>query len=107
MRKNKTVALANFSESLAVNFIYKNKKYDSEDLEYKKLLKIVNKIIQEELTERQRECLLLYYLEEKKLVEISRMLKIHISAVQRHVKKAKKRIEKIVSYIFPRFTDKN
>ncbi|MBR4283065.1 MAG: sigma-70 family RNA polymerase sigma factor [Clostridia bacterium] len=56
--------------------------------------------IDEELTNKQREVLLLYYFEGKSTIEIAKMLGVNKSSVSRLLSRAKKRIEKVLKYNF-------
>ena len=56
--------------------------------------------IDEELTHKQREVLLLYYFEGKSTIEIAKMLGINKSSVSRLLSRAKMRIEKVLKYNF-------
>ena len=51
-----------------------------------------------ELTGRQRECVRLYYYENRTMEQIGAVLGISKSTVCRHLQKAKRRLEKAVSY---------
>ncbi len=53
----------------------------------------------QELTERQRECIGLYFYEGLTEEEAGRRLGVSKSTVCRHLQKAKKRLEKAVSYV--------
>ncbi|MBR2151945.1 MAG: sigma-70 family RNA polymerase sigma factor [Clostridia bacterium] len=56
--------------------------------------------IDEELTNKQREVLLLYYFEGKSTIEIAKMLGVNKSSVSRLLSRAKMRIEKVLKYNF-------
>ena len=56
--------------------------------------------IDEELTDKQREVLLLYYFEGKSTIEIAKMLGVNKSSVSRLLSRAKMRIEKVLKYNF-------
>ncbi len=46
-------------------------------------------VVENCLTGRQKQCLLMYYYENMKLTDIARKLGISVSSVSRHIKKAK------------------
>lgn len=56
--------------------------------------------IDEELTDKQRNVLLLYYFEGKSIIEIAKMLGVNKSSVSRLLSRAKMRIEKVLKYNF-------
>lgn len=98
---NKPLSLDNFTESLAGISKYKDIFFD-DDNEYKKMIEVLLKAIDGELTQRQRECVILYYGEQKRLHDISIELGIYPSTVSRHLSKARKRLEKVLGYYFNR-----
>ncbi|MDR1254118.1 MAG: hypothetical protein LBJ95_03810 [Oscillospiraceae bacterium] len=91
-------------ESLFEIICCNKKSADKINFDREKILLILKKIINNELTPRQKECLLFHYCEKKALTEIAHTLNIHVSTVCRHIKKAKNRIYKTLSYSFPRFS---
>lgn len=72
--------------------------------EYQKMLKVLTKVIEGELTDRQRECVFMYYGNNMKIKDISKQLNIYPSTVSRHLKKSKTRVELIISYYFSRLS---
>lgn len=96
---NRRLSLDNFTESLAGFAKYKELEF-GDNGEYKKLVKVLLKAIDGELTSRQRECLILYYGQNLKMSEVASKLDIGIPAVSRHIKKAKFRIKKVMVYYF-------
>lgn len=68
--------------------------------EYGENIQIVNSIIRNELTEKQRKCLTMYYRKNMNTVEISKTLKICPSTVWRHIKKAKNKVKDILKYSY-------
>lgn len=65
-----------------------------------KLCKICAKIIENELTDKQRECVKMYFYDNLNTVEIASILNINNSTVCRNIQRGKKRIEKILKYYF-------
>lgn len=51
-----------------------------------------------ELTQRQRECLVLYYYDNKRMNEIASILSVAPSTVTRHIKAAQKKLKNIARY---------
>ena len=54
--------------------------------------------VQNELTQRQRDCLKLYYYENKSVVEIAEYYQLNRSTVSRHLQAAKKRLHRVLQY---------
>ena len=63
-----------------------------------RMKKILSRAIREELTGRQRDCLTLYYLHQKNMREIARILSLSPCTVSRHIKSAKEKLKRIASY---------
>ena len=80
------------------NFKYKYNSNNSE--EYRKILKTLSKIIENELTEKQKICLKLYYHKNLNTVKIANQLGVYPSTVCRHIKNSKKKIKKIMKYYY-------
>jgi RNA polymerase sigma factor (sigma-70 family) len=97
---NNTVIFDNFTESLAGVIEFKKNLYNEEDSIYKKMKIVLKKIINGELTNRQKSCIFLYYGEKAKLKDIAQDLGIGIGTVSRHIKRAKHKIKKNMSYYF-------
>ena len=57
-----------------------------------------NRVIAEELTATQREVFTAYYLQEMTIQEIARMRGVHKSAVCRCLKRAERRIRRLLMY---------
>lgn len=60
-----------------------------------KLLRLAMKL---ELTDKQKTCIRLYYLEEKKVAEIADCLHIRPTTVYKHLKKARQALSRCVPY---------
>lgn len=69
-----------------------------------RMKRILRRAIRYELTERQRECLIRYYLEGMRMTEIARSLNLSKSTVSRHISAATRKLRKIASY-YERVTD--
>lgn len=99
--RNKYLSLNNFTESLIGISNYQKDMF-SKDSDYKKMLEVLVRAIDGELTERQKECVVLYYGRQLKLKEISLELNISESTVSRHLKKSRKRLAQVLKYYFNR-----
>ncbi len=61
-----------------------------------------------ELTERQLQCLRMYYFEERNMYEIAQRTGVSVPTVSRHLKKARERLFQIAVYAYPQLsTGKN
>lgn len=65
-----------------------------------KIKKIMRKIVQNDLTARQREIIVLYYYKGKGVSEIAEILNLSVSTVSRTIKAARARIYKYMKYYF-------
>ncbi len=99
MRK-KVLSLDSLTESLFSTHTYNQNLFDEEDEKYNKMIQSLKNILDGELTERQKICVLMYYGETMKMKDIAKKLGIGISSVSRHIKKAKNRVAKTMNYYF-------
>lgn len=74
------------------NFGTTNKK------EIEKMKKLLSDVIIQELTEKQRICLLEYYIKGKRMNTIAKELSLNPSTVTRHIKAAQKRLKRVTQY---------
>ncbi len=94
------VSLNEFTDNLAGMKNFKAK-FTSDNTETRKrMVQIIEKVANGELTGRQKECLFMYYEKGMKMVEISDALGICISCVSRHIKKARIRIQRTLAYYY-------
>lgn len=75
------------------------------DVEYRRMVRVIQRAVDGELTERQRECVRLYYYEGHKMAEVAGILGIQTPAVSRHLKKARVRLENVLGYLFDRLAE--
>lgn len=66
--------------------------------ERERMRKILIRAIRHELTDRQRDCLTMYYLEGIKMKDIAVMLNLSKSTVSRHIHSATRKLRKVASY---------
>ena len=95
--------LTNFSLCIDALFSFNKFKYrnnGSNSKEYNKILKILPQIIENELTDKQKICLNLYYYHNLNTVKIANKLGVYPSTVWRHIKNSKKRIKNIMKYYY-------
>lgn len=72
---------------------------ESNSAKLKKASFLIGKVIAAELTERQRQCLSLYYFNGLTMPEIASELGINKSSVSRAITRAKTRIERSMKYV--------
>ncbi len=77
---------------------YINNLYGTNKKRRRKMYNIIIRIMNNELSDRQKECLS-YRMQGFKLKEISQILKIDISSVSKHIQKGITRIKTIVGYL--------
>ena len=66
--------------------------------ELERMKRILGRAIRRELTDRQRECLSLYYLEGMRMKDIAREMSLSSSTVSRHISAATKKLRRIAAY---------
>lgn len=99
--RNKVLTLDNFTESIAsMDEFKKILSEQTTDTEYKRMIKSLKNIVAGELTTKQKICVSLYYGDMKKMGEIAKELGIGISSVSRHIKKAKQKVQKTMTYYY-------
>ena len=99
--KNKVISLDNFTESIAsMDQFKKICSQQNTNTEYKKMIKSLKNIVNGELTTKQKLCISLYYGDMKKMSEIAQELGIGVSSVSRHIKKAKQKLQKTMTYYY-------
>lgn len=72
--------------------------YGSNKADIEKMKHILLKALSEDLTTRQRQCITLYFYDNMKMKEIARVLSLSPSTVTRHIKAAKRRLQKVAKY---------
>lgn len=72
--------------------------YDDEEENGRKLRRILLKVINNELTARQKEIIMLYYFKEMDIVSISRQLGVTPQAVSAVMARARVRMYKVLQY---------
>ena len=63
-----------------------------------RMKKILTRAIKYELTERQRDCITMYYLEGMKMKDIAAMMHLSRSTVTRHIQSATRKLQKVAAY---------
>ena len=70
----------------------------SNRFERERMKQILSRAMRHELTERQRDCLTMYYLEGMKMKDIASVLHLSKSTVTRHIQSATRKLQKVASY---------
>lgn len=96
--KTKIFSLSEFTDKTAVLNNYRLSQGGNNSEARKNMYSLIQKVAQGELTERQKYCFFMYYQKNMNMKEISVILGITVSCVSRHIKKAKLKIKKMVSY---------
>lgn len=98
---NRPVLLDNYGWSLAEYQNYKNHRNDDEELvlQRQKILKALNRAIEEDLTPRQNEMVKLYYFENLKMEDIAKTLSVNKSTVCRTLQRARQQIARSLKYL--------
>lgn len=63
-----------------------------------RLIRNLRMAITDELTSRQREMVLMYFVEQKNMTEIAQELKVNVSTVSRTIKRGKDRLRRCLKY---------
>ncbi len=85
-RNRDIIAYANFSS------------YGSNNSDIKRMKQILSQALESELTPRQRECIVLYYYQNKTMSEVASDLSLSKSTVSRHLKAAKRKLQNVAKY---------
>lgn len=90
---------------LSINELNKNivdfSTYEGSDTnirDIKKMKQILCKALKSELTERQRQCVTMYYYDDMKMKEIASTLSLSPSTVTRHIKAAQRKLKNVAKY---------
>lgn len=94
----KKLSLNDFTESLAGFIKYKEQDQETNIIEYRKIIKIMTKLIHNELSNRQKECVTMRYFEKMQVCQIAKKLKIDKSTASRHISRAKEKLKKLLEY---------
>lgn len=74
--------------------------------EKERIKKTLARLMQEELTDRQREVVTMYFFEGKSLTEIGEILSLNKSTVSRHITRSKEKLKNALQYgLFPLWYD--
>lgn len=71
---------------------------DTNIRDIKKMKQILCEALKSELTERQRQCVTMYYYDDMKMKEIASTLSLSPSTVTRHIKAAQRKLKNVAKY---------
>ena len=77
-----------------------NTEDEKENGEHARIVRMLTKAIEDELTERQRDCVHLYYYEGKNVSQIAHELQIGVPTASKHLKKARHRLSGELRFSF-------
>lgn len=97
---SRPLSLDLFTESLASTQAYRRQTGESEGQRQRLMIAAVKKAMETELTQRQKECIQLYYFDQKTMKEIGLLLGIGEPCVSRHLKRARHRLATVLHYFF-------
>ena len=97
MRRER-VPLSDINKGRIEYFLYGADKGSGNRADRERMKKILYRAIRHELTDRQRECLMLHYIEGMMIKDIAVRLGLSKSTVSRHVSAAERKLRKVASY---------
>lgn len=95
--RTKMLSLDDQMEELYIHSIYAQHDDNSRDRE--KMKKMLVNAMQYALTDRQRQCLYMYYFENRPMGDIADAMGLHISTVSRHIKAATVKLKKLRAFV--------
>ena len=87
-----------FSDVLFSFEKFKYSQNEDNTKEYNRILKILREVIKNELTNKQKTCLNMYYKDKLNTIKISKILGVYPSTVWRHIRRSERKIKKIIQY---------
>ena len=85
------------ADMISYNFFHRSLGGDNSH-SINKMKRILGQAIQNELTDKQKKCLTLYYYNQMKMKDIAKELGLNISTVSRHISTATKKLKRIAQY---------
>ena len=97
MKRKTNLSLDLFGDRLDID------RYRTDDNgEHEKMLRVLRRAMEGELTERQQECVRLRYFDGKSINEVAAAIGVTPPTASRHLKKARARLGKVMGYSFSR-----
>lgn len=97
MRTERIHITDNTINQISYDYFQRYKKTE-DDFKRQMLKKILYKTIQCNLTERQRDCVLMYYFKNMKMKEIADSLGLDNSTISRHISSALRKLRHVLSF---------
>ena len=88
------------NDSEMFEIIKYNKEGESNSVEYRKMLRILRKVVDEQLSERQKQYVMLYYYKRMKITQIAQMFGVNKSTVSRTINRARQNIKRYMQYYY-------
>lgn len=95
MRRERMFLDENNSDIIAFSLYQQG---SSNRMERERMKAILTRAIRRELTDRQRDCITMYYLEGMKMKDIADALHLSRSTVTRHIQSATRKLRRVASY---------
>lgn len=95
--RTKIYSLDRQMEDMYLQSLYAQRDDNSADVQ--KMKTMIHNAMIYSLTERQRQCLTMYYFENRTIPEIADSIGLHKSTVSRHIKAASKNLKKLRAFI--------
>ncbi len=100
--RGRNLSLDLFQERLPAASLFISSDQEEEERENRKrLIRTLQKAMEGELTQRQKDCLRFYYFEGFSQEEIAQEMGITAATVSRHLKKARNRLGRVIGYAYP------
>jgi RNA polymerase sigma factor (sigma-70 family) len=96
MNRHERVYMSDISENVVSFSLYQKKGTNNRDRQ--QMMKILYRAMQLELTDRQRDCITMYFLNGMKMKDIAADLGLSRSTVTRHIQAATRKLRKVASY---------
>lgn len=97
--KTEFYSLDDFTVSNASLELYFSDNSESNNLKRERMSKLLKIAFDKELTQRQRDCVTMYYVKNKKVNEIAKIMSIQPSTVYKHIRAGMKSLKKAAVYL--------
>lgn len=94
--RHRFISISQRCENLLTYSDFSSGETNSQDIS--KMKKILQKAINNELTEKQKYCVYEYYLTGRNMKDIAKDLNVNPSTVTRHIQKARQRLKRVAKY---------
>ena len=94
--RHKLISLSDLNKDFVAFSTYSDSDNNTADI--LKMKRILRKALKSELTDRQRQCITMYYIDNMKMYQIASSLSLSPSTVTRHIKAATKKLRNLAQY---------